>query len=59
MSEGRFAASGKRFVYEVPDYPDAENRMAVFVAAILACVAGTEPMDKGRVGVQLFRGPKI
>ena len=59
VDEAMFSASGKSFVYERPDYPDAEKRVAVFVGAVLACVTGKEPMDKGSTRAHLFRGPKI
>jgi hypothetical protein len=59
VDEAMFTAAGKSFVYERPDYPDVEKRIAVFVAAIVACVAGEEPTDKGSARVSLFRGRKI
>ena len=59
VDEAMFSASGNSFVYERPDYPDAEKRIAVFVGAVLACVAGKEPMDKGSARMNLFRGRKI
>lgn len=59
VDEAMFSASGKSFVYERPDYPDAEKRIAAFVGAVLACAAGKEPMDKGSTRVNLFRGRKI
>src|SRR5690625_1651385 len=45
--EPEFVYKGLSYIFEVPDYPDEQERIDLFVEAVKSCLSGEEPSDTG------------
>ena len=57
--EAMFTVSGKSYIYEAPDYPDPDDRISRFTAAVVAGAQGLRPTDSGSARISVFRGKKL